>query len=167
MRKISRRKSFLLIIILFVVAFLTIAINNSIRNFNYLKTNKSPLEDYISKVNINELDIALSELNEIILYIGYNHSKDIRKLDREILKKIKANNLENYIYYCDVTDELNNNIYLGNLISLIPELNGKLKKVPALVYFKNSEVIEVINSTNKLIISEDLIYLVNKYKIGK
>lgn len=167
MGKTAKKKYFLLIIILLSVIFLTIMVNNVIRNYNYIKNNNSPLETYISKVNIDELDIALSELNETILYISYNHNKDTLKLDKDLLKKIKLYNLENYVYYCDVTDKINNNKYIGDFINAFPDINGKLKNVPALAYFKNGELIEVINSNDKLINSEDLMYLVNKYQIGK
>lgn len=167
MKKITKKKYLLLIIVLLIVAFLTSVINNVIRNYKYVKADKSPLENYISKININELDMALSELNEIILYVSYNHDRDTGKLDRGILKKIKSNNLENYVYYCDVTNRLENNKYLSDFIITIPDINGKLKSVPALIYFKNKEVIEVINSNDKLISSDDLMYLVDKYEIGK
>ncbi len=167
MKKGTKKKYFILFIVLLVVIFLTMLVNNVIRNYNYVKADKSLLENFISKVNVNELDVALSELNETILYVSYNHDKNIVKLDRELLKKIKAYNLEDYVYYCNVTDRLEDNKYIGDFISKTPNINGKLKMVPALIYFKNGEVIEVVNSTDKLISSEDLIYLVNKYKIGK
>ncbi len=167
MKEIPKKKYLLLIIILIVTVILTAIFNNVIRNYNYIKGEQSPLETYISKVDIYELNIALSELNETILYISYNHDKNILKLDRELLKKIKIYNLENYVYYCDVSDKLESNKYIGDFIINFPTINGKLKKVPALVYFKNGEVVEVINSDNKFIDSEDLIYLVNKYNIGK
>ncbi len=167
MKSVSKQKYFILIIILFIVVFLTMLINNVIRNYNYAKSDKSILESFISKVNINELNIALSELNEVILYVGYNHDKNLFKLDKNLLKKVRNYNLEDYVYYCNVTDRLEDYKYLGDFIKVNPNINGKLKKAPALIYFKNGEVIEVINSTDKLITSEDLIYLVNKYEIGK
>ena len=167
MKKRSRKEYFLLIIILVAVILLTTVINNVIRNYNYVRFNKSPLEAYISKIGVNELNIALSESNEIILYISYNHDKNILRLDKELLKKIKIYSLENYVYYCDVTNRLYDNKYIGDFITALPSINGKLKNVPALVYFKNGEVIEVVNSNNKLIDSKDLIYLVEKYEIGR
>lgn len=167
MKNKPKNRYFILITILIIMILLTSLINNVIRNYKYIKADKSLLENYISKVNIDELDIALSELNEIILYVSYNHDKNIIKLDRDILKKIKMYNLENYVYYCNVTDRLENYKYIGDFIVMNSSINGKLKKAPALIYFKNGEVIEIINSTNELITSEDLMYLIDKYEIGK
>lgn len=162
------KRNYLLLIILFIATvILVLFINNFIKNYNYLKKGTSILEPYISKVNINELDMALIESNDIILYIGYNYDKNVRRLERDILKKIEIYNLENYVYYCDVTDRLDNNKYIGDFISILPNINGKLKSAPAFIYLKNGEVIEVVDSNNRLITSEDLVYLVNKYQINK
>ena len=53
------------------------------------------------------------------------------------------------------------------MLTVIPSLNGKLKKAPALIYFKNKDVIEVVNSADKNITADDLMYLIDKYEIGK
>ena len=167
MKKRSKKNYLVLLIILLVVALLTILINNIIRNYNYVKSDKSILENFISKVNINELDVALSESNETILYVSYNHDKMIAKLDRELLKKIRSYNLEDYVYYCNITDRLENNKYIGDFIAVSPNVNGKLMKAPALIYFKSGDVVEVITSSDKLITSDDLTHLVEKYQIGR
>lgn len=162
------KRNYLLLIILFIITTIVVLfINNFIKNYNYLKKGTSVLESYISKVNINELDMALTESNDIIIYVGYNYDKNIRKLEKDILKKIEIYDLENYVYYYDVTDRLDNNKYIGDFISVLPDVNGKLKTAPALIYLKNKEVIEVVDSTNRLITSEDLVYLINKYQINR
>ncbi len=162
------KKNYLLLIILFIITItFSLFLNNFIRDYNYLKKGTSILEPHISKVSINELDMALTESNDVILYVGYNYDKNVRRLERDILKKIEIYNLENYVYYCDITDGLDNNKYIGDLISILPGINGKLKTAPALIYLKNKEVIEVVDSYNKLITSNDLEYLINKYQINK
>ena len=97
MKKISKRNYFLLGIILVVTIILVIFINNIIRNYKYLKVEVSPLNSTISQININELDMALSELNEVILYVGNATTKENRKLERELLKKITSEDLESLV----------------------------------------------------------------------
>ena len=121
----------------------------------------------ITQINLNELDIALSELNNGIIYIGNIHNKENKRLERDILRKIKSEDLENYVYYCDVSNELNNNKYISILINNFPNIRNDLKLSPAFIYFKNGEIIEVIDSYEERVTSKDLLYLVEKYQIGK
>lgn len=162
-----KRNYFLVFVILVVTLLLTLYINSLIRDYKYIKVDVSPLENSISQINLNELDIALSELNNGILYIENIHSRENKRLEKDILKKIKNENLENYVYYIDVSDELDNKKYINTLIKSFPDIKDDLKLSPAFIYFKNGEAIEVIDSYQEKITSKDLLYLVEKYQIGK
>lgn len=163
----SLKKNYFLLFILFIITLLiTLYINSIIRDYKYIKVDVSPLEE-ITQINLNELDIALSELNNGIIYIGNIHNKENKRLERDILRKIKSEDLENYIYYCDVSNELNNNKYISILINNFPNIRNDLKLSPAFIYFKNGEIIEVIDSYEERVTSKDLLYLVEKYQIGK
>ena len=163
----SLKKNYFLLFILFIITLLiTLYINSIIRDYKYIKVDVSPLEE-ITQINLNELDIALSELNNGIIYIGNIHNKENKRLERDILRKIKSEDLENYVYYCDVSNELNNNKYISILINNFPNIRNDLKLSPAFIYFKNGEIIEVIDSYKERVTSKDLLYLVEKYQIGK
>lgn len=163
----SLKKNYFLLFILFIITLLiTLYINSIIRDYKYIKVDVSPLEE-ITQINLNELDIALSELNNGIIYIGNIHNKENKRLERDILRKIKSEDLENYVYYCDVSNELNNNKYISILINNFPNIRNDLKLSPAFIYFKNGEIIEVIDSYEERVTSKDLLYLVEKYQIGK
>ena len=166
--KRNLKKNYFLLFIVFLLTFLfTLYINSIIRDYNYIKVGISPLENTISKINLNELDITLSELNNGVIYIGNVHNKENKKLEKDILKKIKSNDLENYVYYCDISEELENSKYVNTLTRKFPNIKGDFKLSPALIYFKNGYAVEVIDSYERKITSEDLIYLTEKYQIGK
>ena len=162
------KKNYVILFILFIATLLiTLYINSIIRDYKYIKVNVSPLEGTISQINLNELDIALSELNNGIIYVGNIHNKENKRLEKDILRKIKNEDLENYVYYCDASNDLDNNKYINVLINKFPNIRNNLKVSPAFIYFKNGEAIEVIDSYDRKITSEDLLYLAKKYQIGK
>jgi hypothetical protein len=162
------KKNYFILIVTFILTLLiTLYINSIIRDYKYIKVDVSPLEGSISQINLSELDIALSELNNGIIYVGNTHSRENKRLERDILKKIKNEDLENYVYYCDVSGDLDNNKYINILVNKFPNINRNLRVSPAFIYFKNGEAIEAIDSYNRQITSKDLLYLVQKYQIGK
>lgn len=154
-------------IILFTLVIMTILLVLYVKSWvDAYKENKisiSPLENNINKVNANELNLTLKETNQIILYVSYTNDKDIYDMEKQLLKKIKSRELSDYMIYYNVTDTKTSYVeYLKE------ELNtNDIKKAPMFIYLKNAEVKEVINSDKKLIDSDDMIYLINKYEIGK
>ena len=87
--KRNLKKNYFLLFIVFLLTFLfTLYINSIIRDYNYIKVGISPLENTISKINLNELDITLSELNNGVIYIGNVHNKENKKLEKDILRVI-------------------------------------------------------------------------------
>ena len=167
MKQSLKRNYLLLFIVLIITLFITLYVNSVIREYKYIKVDVSPLENSISQINLNELDLALLELNDGIIYVGNVHNRENKRLERDILRKIKTENLENYIYYCDVSDELDNNKYIDTLLAKFPNAKSYLQTSPAFIYFKNGEAIEVIDSSRQKLSSKDLIYLVEKYQLGK
>lgn len=164
MKKITRKNYFVLGIVLLITIILVIFINNLIRDYKYMKAGITPLSMTLSQISINEIDIALTELNEAILIIGDAKTKENRKLERELLKKIKSENIENYVYYCNSSNDSN---YLNRLNKELGKFSGRLNKTPAIIYFKNSEIVELIDSSVNELTSDDLEKLVLKYQIGK
>ena len=83
------KKNYFILIVTFILTLLiTLYVNSIIRDYKYIKVDVSPLEGYISQINLSELDIALSELNNGIIYVGNTHSRENKRLERDILKKI-------------------------------------------------------------------------------
>lgn len=155
-------------IILFAIAFLTVLLTFYIRKmvntYNSEELSISPLHSNVSEVNTNELDLTLNESNQVILYVSYVNDASVYKMEKNLLSKIKSKNLSDYIIYYNITNE---NDYLDILKNKFKSIKNNIKKAPLLIYIKNGEGLEVINSTDQLIDVNDLSYLTSKYEIGK
>lgn len=167
MRKIPTKNYLLLAALTLFTILFVICINGFIKTYKFNKMNISPLTNNVSEVNKNELHLSLAESNQIILYVGYKNNNEIKKLEKEILKKIKSKNLNEYVIYYDVTEELKNDRYLDTLKSEFPNMKDLISKSPIFIYIKNGEAIEAIDSKEKLISIDDFNYLVDKYEVGK
>ena len=85
-----KKNYFLLLTIFIVTLLITLYINSIIRDYKYIKVDVSPLQDSISQINLNELDIALSELNNLALEDAHA-TYIVTGGDRDALKKLKIN----------------------------------------------------------------------------
>lgn len=166
MKKVPKKNYLLLGILTIFTVLMVICANQWIKMYKFNKMNVSPLVNNISKVNKNELHLSLAESNQIILYVGYRYDNNIRNLEKEILKRIKSKNLNEYVIYYDVTEELKNKRYLETLKNEFPHINNQLSTAPMLIYVKNGEAIELVDSSNRLINIDDFMYLIDKYQIS-
>ena len=167
MRKIPKKNYLILGVMTVVTVLLVFYINAWIKTYKQNELNTSPLTNNVNEVYKNELHLSLSESNQMILYVGYNNSDDVKELERQILKTIKSKNLHDYFIYYDVTKELENNEYLETLKNEFSEVKVSINKAPMLIYVKSGEGVEVVDSNSGLITIEDLKNLVSKYKLGK
>ncbi len=167
MNKIPKKNYLMLAVISVLTIMLVLYINGWIKTYKINKLEIGPLENNVNQVNKNELYMSLSESNQIILYIGYNHVEEIKKFEKSLLKIIKNKNLVEYIWYYNVTDEMDNDDYLKTLRNEFPELKNDINKAPMLIYVKNGVGIEVIDSNNNLITTDDVNTLINKYGVGQ
>ncbi len=167
MNKIPKKNYILLGVITVLTVLLVLYVNSWIRTYKENHLELSPLVDNINQVNKNELHMSLAESNQIILYVGFNHSENIMKFEKALLKNIKNKNLVEYILYYNVTDELEDEEYLGTLKEEFPEIKGEINKAPMLIYVKNGTAEKAIDSKTNLITINDFTKLINDYKIGQ
>ena len=130
----------------YVIVFLTIAVILFLSVYFY-KWYKVYEEEqirvsYLVKTNtvsmqinsIDDLDTILSEApNEYFIYISYTHDKEVYNLE----KKLK--NDDNFIK--SLNEKINTNL---------------VSSIPAIVYVKNNEVVNVIQDKKQLINANDL-----------
>lgn len=133
---------FLGVIFLFVYSFMWYNIKNE----------EKLLESYLIKTNTTSL--VLNELNEIdtifeevptnfFLFVSYRKDLDTFNLEKGLKGLIDKYNLNDVFYYLDSTtlkDDIN---FINNLNK---KLNIKIKNIPALIYFNNNEIIEILES---------------------
>ena len=63
-----------LLLIVFGVVVLTFYINAWAKTYRTKKLETSPMEGVVEKLNINELGMSVSEMNEVLLYFGYTNN---------------------------------------------------------------------------------------------
>ncbi len=117
----------------------------------------------ITQVNLDDIDYALSEVNEAILYVSYTGSTQINKMEKRLYKEIKKKDLVDKIIYLDVTDYKDN--YVQILKNKFPDVKYEIESAPLFIYIKNNEAIYAISSELNLINYKVLNDMVSKYEI--
>lgn len=167
MRKIPKKNYLILLVIAVLTVLLVFYINAWIKTYKQNQLNISPLTNNVNEVYKNELHLSLSESNQMILYVGYNDSDDVKELEKQLLSTIRSKNLHEYFIYYDVTKELKNDEYLKILKNEFSEIKDSIDTAPMLIYVKSGEGVEVVDSKSNLITIEDFKELISKYKLGK
>lgn len=151
----------------YVIAFLTIAVilflsvyfykwykvydEEQVRVSYLVKTNTVSMQIN----NIDDLDTILSEApNEYFIYISYTHDKDVYNLEKKLKKVIDDYGINDVVYYVNATKLKNDDNFIK---SLNEKINTNLvSSIPAIIYIKNNEVVNVIQDKKKLINANDL-----------
>lgn len=165
MNKKERVNYLRLLLILIAVILLTIMVCNLYRNHEENKGKESYLAKYIPNIKCSEISNAVTELNSnSFLYLTFTGSKDIYNLERELKREIKKNNLEDNIIYVDCTDNLNSDRSVTYVNELF-KVGEDTIKVPAIIYFKDNNPKDYIDSKDRFIKGADFAQLLDKYEI--
>lgn len=167
MKKIPKKNYIILGVLAVLVVLLVWYIGQWIEAYKFNKLGISIISESINTVNKNELEVSLAETNQIILYVGYTHNNEIRNFEKELLKRIKSKNLNEFMIYYNITDELEDDEYLESLRKQFKNLSPLINKAPMFIYVKNSEGIEVKDSNETMITVKDYDELILKYEIGQ
>lgn len=166
-REVPIKNYFILLIVSIITVLLTIYINEWIKTYKQSKISTSPLVDCISEVSFDDLDVVLSESNKIILYIGYTGDKEIYNFEKKLVKQINKNNINDYVYYLDITEYVDNNEYINRLNEKFNFGTEKIRKAPMFIYFKNGEVTAIKESNRNMITSKNLLDMIDMFDIMK
>ncbi len=168
LKKTIPLKNYLILLIVAVLTvILTLYIREWIETYRENKISISPLSGDINEINTNELELTLNESNQVIIYVSYVNDLDVYNKERKLLKRIKSEQLSDYVIYYNVTDLLKENEYLNILKSKFSNLKSEIIKAPMFIYVKNGEAVEVINSDDNIVNDSELKYLTEKYEIGE
>ena len=166
-RKIPKRNYYLVLMVSILVIVITLYIRSFYLNFKLSNnTNNSIFYDKsINQINTNDMDYAFDETKEAILFVSYNGSKKISNMEKKIYKVFEKRNLIDKVIYLDVSDLKENNKYIKILKERFPNIDYEFGMAPMLVYIKDGQAIEAINSNDRIIDENTLINLLNKYGI--
>lgn len=166
-KNISKKNYIILGIICVVTIVLTLYINAWVKTYKENKISVSPLSGVVEEVNINEIDLAFSEMNEVILYVGYTNDKTIYDMEKKLLKYIKKLDIVDNFIYVNITDYKDNDEYIEILKKSFGEVKDEIKKAPMIIYVKNGKAEKVVNSKNKRISTYDISDLNETYELSK
>ena len=154
-----------ILVIVFALYVRVIYLNNkdNIRDKSIFERENS----VISSINIDDLEFVVSESNNIVLYISYNGNQDIKNMERKLYRDIVRNDYVDKVLYLNVSELKDNNKYISKLKEKMPNIKGDISDAPIMVYIKEGEAIEAVNSEFKMIDFSVLEKLFEKYEISQ
>lgn len=164
MRKITKKNYNILAVIAILVVILMFYIKSWVDTYREEKITKSPFQDTVEEVKLEELSTVLSEMNEVLIYIGHTNDSKLYKMEKNLLKYIKEQEIVDKFIYINIT---NNKNYIEELSSVFNKGETLINKSPLIIYVKNGEEIEVINNSDGVIYTYNIDNLIMKYNINK
>ncbi len=127
---------------------------------------ESPLSKIVYEIQYDELDDVFAESSDdYFIYISYVDDLKVLKLEKEIKKLIVDNNLQNNIYYLNATDLKNKKDFIKKLNDKLSLKEQKIKKLPAIIYYKDKNVNKVMDSYKNIFNIDELKKIIEKNEI--
>lgn len=162
-KKISKKNYIALALLFLAVLTLTLYLKRWSDVYKEDKLNNSPLTEKIEEVNLNETSTVISEMNEVIIYIGKTSDKNNYNMEKRILKYFTNKNILDKMIYINVT---NNKDYQATLNNIFPETKNYKTEAPIIIYLKSGKVVDILTNNNEIIYTDDLDKFLNKNEIS-
>ena len=162
-----KKNYFKLILIIIGTIFLIFLINNIYKNYLNNKINKSYISKHVLNVKYNELENTLIELNpDTYLYISYTGNKEIYDFEVKFKKLLRDKELLDNVIYLNMDNEINENKdYIESLNDKLNLTENKVTNLPVIIYYKDGEAVEIINSDSVMLDTGKFVQLLDKYNI--
>lgn len=160
-KRVVPRKNYLyLLIMLIIVVFITFSIVKIGKYYDEKKLEKSYFDGYISEVTLKDMKNILTEpSSEMFIIITEVNNEEIYRQEKDIKKVIKKRDIRDNIMFIDYTDNKN------DLSELNKVLGSNIKSIPAIIYYKNGELIKTIDSSNGLLNAFEFEKLLDSYEV--
>lgn len=118
---------------------------------------------------IDEVVDVLSETpNTYFILISYTGDEKVYNLEKDLASIIKEYNLDNKMYYLNVTDIKNDDNVYEKINSALGLTDRKVTQIPTIIYFNNGKAIDIIKrQDNNIMTSGDFKKLLDVHKIEK
>ena len=93
--KVPTKNYIILLIISILVVLLTFYISAWFKTYKIKKLETSPMEGIIEKLDIKEMKMSISEMNEVVLYFGYLNDEKIHEMEKRIISFAKREDIIN------------------------------------------------------------------------
>jgi len=165
MREVPTKNYVLLCLIFIVTVIIVLYINAWAKTYKEDKLSVSPLSGVLEEIGPEEITQSLSEINEVILYVGYNNSQKLYDSENNLLDYIKKHDLADKVLYVNVSNSKEDNGYIEILKESFSNMATDIVEAPMLIYVKNGKAIEVIKSTKGIIRKKDISILNKTYEL--
>lgn len=156
----------IVLLVSIIVILLSLYIRVFYLNYKENRKNTSVFQDKSYKqVNANDLDFALGEMSNAILYVSYTGDNNIYLNEKKIQKELKKNNLSEKLVYWNINNLIKNEEYLKKLKEKYPKISTEITAAPLFIYIKGGEAIEAMSSELKIVDYKVLNKLIDKYNI--
>lgn len=165
-KKIPLKNYIILAVTLIITVILVIYFYLWQKAYEESKTNTIIMDEYIQKINYNELNNYLIENKSTVIYSSVVGSQKTSNFEKKFIKVIQNKSLKNSILYLDLTEVVKNKTIKKELLEKYPELNNNIKD-PLIIIFNNDKVIRIYNikdnnynidSLIEFLEKEDIIY---------
>lgn len=94
--------------------------------------------------SLDEVEAIFAEVpDEYFIYISYTGSEEIYNMEKELKKVINKYELNDQIYYLNVTEIKEKDDYIDKINKSL-NLEEKVTQVPTIVYIKEGKVVDII-----------------------
>lgn len=130
------------------------------------KLSVSPLSDN-REILYTELKTATKEIgSDTILVISYVRDRDVYAKEKEIKKYLNKIDMLDSITYLNISDYMLEDNFLSDINKTLKlDSKNEIKKVPALVYFKDGSATYVSDSRDHILNKGDFEQLIDMYDL--
>ena len=117
------------------------------------------------KLDIKEMKMSISEMNEVVLYFGYLNDEKIHEMEKRIISFAKREDIISKMIYIDITNYKAEDKYKEIIKETFTDLES-IPSAPMILYIKNGEVKDMIEPENGLIQTYQIKNLIDKYDLA-
>ena len=125
------------------------------------------ISKYVSSIKYQDLKSAIVEFSSnTMLYISYTGNENVYDFESDIKPLITKYELTNSFVYVNVTDKMHKDGFLNNLNNVLSLKDNTIKKLPAIIYYKDNIAVDYIDSSNHTLNKGDFAQLLDKHEIS-
>ncbi len=157
MKKGIPNKNYVYLAVICIITILAaLFIVKWVKDYEKEKMSVSPLDGIVQSISVDEIDEVTSEMNDIVLYIGYTGNKRMYISEERLLKYLKRHDFKEKVIYVNVKTHHENREYINiikNTLNIDEETNIE---APSLIYIKNKEVKKIVSNQTGYIYTDDI-----------
>ena len=107
----------------------------------------------------------MEEINEAILYVSFFDYPKVYNMEKKLYNEFEKRHIIDKVIYWNVSDVKDNKEYIKILKNKYPVTADKINTAPLIIYIKDGEAMDAIDSSHGLIDANQLKELLTKYGI--